>query len=130
MARNKRQCKARNKQGEPCGAPATEGGLCFFHANPNKASELGRTGGQKNRHAAAEALSQLPALDSAAAVDEALTQTIVDLRAGRIDPKKASALGTLLDLKRRALETSDLARRIAEFKSGENGGEGGPSPVN
>jgi hypothetical protein len=24
------------------------GGLCFFHANPNKAVELGRIGGKKN----------------------------------------------------------------------------------
>ena len=34
------RCKGQNKRGEPCGAAATTGGLCFFHANPNKASEL------------------------------------------------------------------------------------------
>lgn len=39
------RCKAQAKSGKRCGAAATAGGLCFFHANPNKASELGRIGG-------------------------------------------------------------------------------------
>jgi len=47
------RCKAKAKSGKPCGAAATAGGLCF-HANPDKASELGRIGGRKNRHAPAE----------------------------------------------------------------------------
>jgi hypothetical protein len=37
-------CKALAKTGKPCRAAATAGGLCFFHANPAKASELGRSG--------------------------------------------------------------------------------------
>jgi len=41
-------CKALTKKGQPCRAAATAGGLCFFHANPNKASELGRIGGRSN----------------------------------------------------------------------------------
>jgi Family of unknown function (DUF5763) len=45
-----RRCQALTKAGKPCRAAATEGGLCFFHANPSKAVELGRIGGLKNRH--------------------------------------------------------------------------------
>jgi hypothetical protein len=41
------RCKALTTQGKPCRAAATEGGLCFFHANPNKAVELGRIGGKQ-----------------------------------------------------------------------------------
>jgi hypothetical protein len=41
----KTNCKALTKQGNPCKAPATEGGLCFFHANPDRARELGQMGG-------------------------------------------------------------------------------------
>lgn len=41
------RCKATAKTGKRCGAAATEGGLCFFHANPDKAAELGRIGGRK-----------------------------------------------------------------------------------
>jgi hypothetical protein len=38
------QCKAKTKARQRCRAAATAGGLCFFHANPDKASELGREG--------------------------------------------------------------------------------------
>ena len=41
-------CKGRTKAGNLCRAAATAGGLCFFHANPNKASELGRDRRQKH----------------------------------------------------------------------------------
>jgi hypothetical protein len=62
------RCKAIAKSGEPCRAAATEGGLCFFHANPDKASELGRIGGRGNRRAAGENADPLPTLDNALAV--------------------------------------------------------------
>jgi hypothetical protein len=39
------RCKGQTKSGNPCRAAAIAGGLCFFHANPNKTSELGRIGG-------------------------------------------------------------------------------------
>ena len=44
IRRVEKSCKAKTKKGSPCRAAATEGGLCFFHANPNKAAELGRVG--------------------------------------------------------------------------------------
>jgi Family of unknown function (DUF5763) len=50
------RCQARTKSGNPCRAAATAGGLCYFHANPNKASELGQIGGRKNRHLERELL--------------------------------------------------------------------------
>ena len=43
----KSRCKARTKAGEPCSAAPREGGLCYLHANPNKATELGRAGSEK-----------------------------------------------------------------------------------
>jgi hypothetical protein len=57
------RCNARAKSGKPCGAAATPGGLCFFHANSKKASELGRIGGRSNRHAAGENV-QLRAIET------------------------------------------------------------------
>ena len=41
-------CKALTRAGKHCRARATEGGLCYFHANPNRAVELGRLGGRKS----------------------------------------------------------------------------------
>lgn len=57
------RCKGRAKSGKACRAAATNGGLCFFHANPDKASELGRIGGRSNRHVAGETAYPLPRLD-------------------------------------------------------------------
>ncbi len=110
------RCKAKTKSGKPCGAAATAGGLCFFHANPNKASELGRIGGRSNRHAAGEQFDPLPALDNALAVRDTIARLIVDVYAGEIHPRIAAGLAPLLSLQLRAIETTDLQRRLAEVE--------------
>ncbi len=110
------RCKARAKSGKRCGAAATASGLCFFHANPNKASELGRIGGRNNRHAAGENVDPLPTLDSALAVREALAQLVADVYAGRIHPRMLSGLASLMSLQLRAIETTNFDRRVAELE--------------
>ena len=86
------RCKAKTKSGRPCRAAATAGGLCFFHANPDKASELGRIGGRSNRYAAGEPADPLPTLDNAMAVRDTVNRLIADLLAGGIDPRIAAVL--------------------------------------
>ncbi|MGD0506349.1 MAG: hypothetical protein ABSA27_01025 [Terriglobales bacterium] len=110
------RCKALAKTGKPCRAAATAGGLCFFHANPNKASELGRIGGRSNRHAGGESADLLPTLDNAMAVRDTVARLIADVYAGRIHPRIATGLAPLLNLQLRAIETSDLERRIAKVE--------------
>jgi hypothetical protein len=72
------RCRGRAKSGRRCGAAATAGGLCFFHANPDKASELGRIGGGSNRHHADENVDPLRTLASAIAMQETVTWLIAD----------------------------------------------------
>jgi len=111
------RCKARAKSGKPCRAAATPGGLCFFHSNPQKASELGRIGGRTNRHAAAgENVDPLPTLDNAMAVRDTVARLIADVYAGKLQPRIAAALGPLLNLQMRAIETTDLERRLAKLE--------------
>lgn len=110
------RCKAKTKSGKACRAFATAGGLCFFHANPDKASELGRIGGRSNRHSVGETADPLPTLDNALAVRDTVARLIADLFAGKIHPRIAAALSPLLNLQLRAIETTDLARRIAEME--------------
>src|SRR5437868_14713615 len=98
------RCKARAKSGKPCRAAATEGGLCFFHANPNKASELGRIGGHRNRRAVMNASDPLPRLDSAIAVRTIVARLIEDVYAGKLHPRIATGLAPLLNLQLRAIE--------------------------
>ena len=112
----KSRCRGRTKAGKPCRAAATEGGLCFFHANPTKASELGRIGGRKNRHAAAEAADPLPTLDNAIAVRDTVGRLIADVYSGKLHPRVAAGLAPLLNLQLRAIETTGLERRVAKLE--------------
>jgi hypothetical protein len=84
--------QGQNKKGKPCRAAATDGGLCFFHANPDKAAELGRIGGRRNHRFAMESLP-LPNLDTATAVRDLAARLIAEVYAGKIHPRTASALG-------------------------------------
>ena len=110
------RCKAQAKNGEPCQAAAMEGGLCFFHANPDKAAELGRIGGRSNGHAAIENLDPLPALDNAVAVRDTVARLIADVYAGKVHPRIAAGLAPLMNLQLRAIETVDFDQRVAEFE--------------
>ena len=97
------RCKAKTKTGKPCRAAATAGGLCFFHANPDKAAELGRRGGQANRHGSANNADPLPTLDNVTAVRDMLARLIADVHAKRLPPRIAAGLAPLLSLQLRAI---------------------------
>ena len=110
------RCKALANSGKPCRAAATAGGLCFFHANPAKASELGRIGGRSNRHSSDENADPLPTLDNALAVRDTVARLIADVYAGKIHPRIAAGLAPLLNLQMRAIETIDVERRLTKLE--------------
>jgi len=112
-----RRCKGRTKSGKPCLAAATAGGLCFFHANPDKASELGRIGGRSNRRVVGENPDPLPKLETAIAVRDALAVLIADVYAGKVHTRTATSLAPLLNLQLRAIETSNLEARVAKLET-------------
>ena len=119
MMSTKRQagrCKGLTKKGKPCPTAATPGGLCFFHANPDKASELGRIGGQKNRRSPVNAADSLSQLQTATDVGEMLDRIIPDIYAGQINPRIAAVLIPYFNLKLRAIESSEGAKRIAAIE--------------
>jgi hypothetical protein len=96
---NGTRCIARTTEGRPCRAFAGIGKkFCYLHADPDRARELGRIGGRKNRHLLAEALDPLPAANTALAVLNNATQTMNDVRSGKLDPKTALSLVQLLGL--------------------------------
>lgn len=110
------RCKGQAKSGKPCQAAATPGGLCFFHANPNKASELGRIGGRRKHPSAAAISDPLPRLDKVSAVRDAVDQLIADVCAGKLNPRVAAGLAPLLNLQLRVVEATDLERRVAKVE--------------
>jgi hypothetical protein len=122
--RRESRCKGRTKAGKPCGAAATAGGLCFFHANPNKASELGRIGGRSKRHAAAESGDPLPTVDNAIALRDTAGRLIADVIAGKVHPRVAAGLAPLMNLLLHAIKTADLEQRLAKLEKRLVGAEG------
>ncbi len=112
------QCQARTKVGGPCGAAATSGGLCFFHANPARANQLGGLGGMKKSRGTQESeLLPLPSPTTVASVRDAIARIVDALYVGRIDPKVALAITPLLDLQLQVIEMSDLTEQIARLES-------------
>ena len=82
---SRKRCKGVTRSGTPCTAWAMEGGLCYFHGNPDKASELGKRGGRAKGSmgtlGAAEYVARRPIKD-VADVASLLADTINDLRSG------------------------------------------------
>ncbi|HKV82055.1 MAG TPA: hypothetical protein VJP02_28160 [Candidatus Sulfotelmatobacter sp.] len=91
-------------------AKVTEGGLCFFHANPNKAVELGRIGGRKGSKIPVGS-EPLPNLDSPMALRDTVTRLITDVYAGKLHPRIATGLAPLMHLQLRVLEKTDFEPR-------------------
>jgi hypothetical protein len=109
------RCQGRTKGGKACRAAATAGGLCFFHANPNKAAELGRIGGSKKGHVV-DTSEPRPTVDNAIAVRDLVARLIADVHAGKVHPKIAAGLAPLMNLQLRAIETSNLEVQLAQLE--------------
>ena len=74
-----------------------EGGPCCFHANPDKASELGKRGGRAKGPMGTPGASEYVArpINSVDDVARLLADTINDLRSGTIDSRLANTVGFL-----------------------------------
>ena len=103
------------KQGTRCRAFPTEGGLCFFHATPTKAAQLGRLGGRKNRRRA-DQMDPLPPPDSAKAIREILERVISEAYTGQLPARTAAVLGPLLNSQLRAIESTEYEQRLEQFE--------------
>lgn len=119
------RCKAQTKAGDACQAPAVERGLCFFHANPEKLSEMGRRADSKNRHGNfGDCDFQRWPLKTIGDVSVLLEETINRVRRGPFDLRAANSMGFLAGillkvLKRgRVEERLDHLERIMNSKTG------------
>jgi hypothetical protein len=115
QTRKMNSCSAKTKEGKPCRAAATAGGLCFFHANPKKASELGRIGGHKNRRRPVE-MDPLPLLDSPTAVRTTFQRVILEVYSGQLSARTGAVLGALLNAQLRAIESTDHELRMKQLE--------------
>jgi hypothetical protein len=110
------RCAAKTKFGKPCRAAPTDGGLCFFHANPNKASELGRIGGSKKRKPGVENTDALVAVETATDVKTMVARLITDIMTGKVDRRTTAGLVPLLGLALRTIEIADYDPRLRKLE--------------
>jgi hypothetical protein len=116
--RSREQCKAQTKAGDSCPAPAVQRGLCFFHANPDKLSEMGRQGGSKNRHANPDDCDlQHRQLKTIADVSTLLEETINRVRKGPFDLRAANSIGFLAEILLKGLERGRLEDRLDQLEA-------------
>jgi hypothetical protein len=113
------KCQAKTKAGRPCAAPAVRGGIyCALHANPERAAQLGRKGGRKNRRTYEANQWEGSAPRNACDVKNLLAEAMAEIRAGRMDPKLGTTLGYLGTLLLKAIETSDIEERLEKLEHG------------
>ena len=114
------RCEGITKAGKPCRAAATAGGLCFFHANPKKAAELGRIGGSKKGHLGAESTEVLAAVETATDLRNMVAGLIRDVSTGKVNPRTAAGLVPLFSLQLRTIEVVDLDTRLRKLEQSIN----------
>src|SRR5436305_127364 len=113
------RCQATTKGGTCCAARGMKGQrLCSLHADPHRAAELGRKGGRQGAPCNADGLKDIPVPKTAADLRELLAQSIVDTRAGALDPRLANSIAYLATGFLRALEGSDLEARLLALEAG------------
>jgi len=105
-------CSGKTKAGKSCRAAAGPGGLCFFHANPDRAKSLGKLGGLKNKKFTGVNL-EVPDSLTAADLCRLEVQVVKGLLSGEIPAREATAVGQMFNLLHRHLPTAELEKRVA-----------------
>lgn len=115
MATPRPRCRATTKTGKRCKAAPTAGGLCFFHANPNKAVELGRKGGRKNRNLPIEAIDSPLNLNTAEGIRTTLELVFGSVYRGEHSPSWGMALNTIaITLLRCRPSNNEIRKTVSE----------------
>ncbi len=111
------QCQKKKRDGNQCGASARDGQkYCALHAEPGKAAELGSKGGRRRAVYRPEGLQEFAPPRSAADLRDLLAQSIIEIRAGKLDPKLANSISYLGAGFLRAVEVADLQARLEELE--------------
>lgn len=111
-------CRAITSKGKQCRANPLPSGFCLIHSAPGKAAELGRKGGQGNRHVQPDVeASPLAPPRTAADVRTALSELMADVKQGRVDPKTANCVAYISVSLLKAIEVGELEERIGLLES-------------
>lgn len=120
MKDTKTQCKGVKPDGSDCQAATMPGSeFCFFH-DPTKATERRSAqshGGSQNKvKTLPDAVPDVQVRDCEDVV-KLLSETINQVRKGKIDPRVANAVGYLANVLIKAAEQGELEKRITEVEA-------------
>jgi hypothetical protein len=114
------QCHHKKRDGKRCGASALKGQTrCAMHAQPGRAAEIGSKGGRRRSIYNLGDLRDFAAPKTAADLRELLAESIIEIRAGKLDPRVANALGYLGASYLRALEVSEVEARLDALEANQ-----------
>jgi len=139
MATTAMQCKAANKQGEPCQSPARESGYCWAHdpavaadrAAARSAGGLARHGrtvkqGRAIRHIIEnDSAQQTITIEGPRDVLRLINQAIADALSMEVSLNRARTLGSLAETAIRVFQAVELEARLTALESmigGKNDG--------
>lgn len=124
MEIEKLRCSGTTKSGRHCTAYALPNGLCFFHADPRRAKELGRQGGLKNKKQfSVQDDLEVPAPVTAEDVRMRLSDLFADVMNGRRDPRIATTAAFVSQYLLKAMELSALEGRIEQLERSRTSAE-------
>jgi hypothetical protein len=110
-------CSARTKSGNECRAGAVTGTqFCALHGDPERAAELGRMGGRRNRHYMDTDPISITPPSTPEDVKNVLAQAMADVRAKKLEPRIATALTYMSRVLLDAFATTDLQKRLERLE--------------
>ena len=116
------QCRQKKRDGNRCKAMAMAGQKhCALHAEPGRAAELGSKGGRRRAIYNPDNLKDFEAPKTAADLRNLLAESMIEIRAGKLDPRVANALGYLGASYLRALEVADIESRLDALEASQLG---------
>ena len=111
------QCEQKKRDGSDCRARAVIGQrFCSLHSWPGRAAGLGRRGGSRRAIFAADRLKEFAHPKEAADLKDLLARSIIDIRAGALDPKVANSMAYLGACFLRATGVADIEERIEDLE--------------
>jgi len=107
------RCQKPKRDGSQCKASALTGKkYCALHSDARRAAELGSRGGRRRTVFARDSLKMLPAPKSAADARDLLALSMVELRAGQLDPRIATSTCCLVTEFLKCLEMCTIEETV------------------
>ena len=107
------RCQKTKRDGKQCKASALTGEkYCALHSDSGRAAELGSKGGRRRAVFSPDKLMPFPAPKTAADVRDFLAQSMVELRAGQLDPRIATSICGLVSEFLKSLEVCTIEEVI------------------